>query len=245
MLAVSRGAFANIYCYIEDSAFYATYQLALGIWWSLEMQTSHHAIATHRLVVLAEVNIVPQDWGYFLFKLSLAEALEEVAKSSTEEAWLYNKYAIYISFDYIHWFNLCSFKKEFLKSSRPSLPLKKAPPFSPSLSSIVFTTPSVPLAGDRNPQGREDVTALRCSEPLRYRVGGASKPSPCFAGWDRLNCSSLQYRSALVVTRMRNIVFILLLIGLPLGRCPSGLWRKSYDRHWRLMNDHSDRGCHL
>ena len=31
-----------------------------------------------------------------------------------------------------------------------------------------------------------DVTALRCSEPLRSKVGGASKPSPCFAGWDRL-----------------------------------------------------------
>ena len=28
------------------------------------------------------------------------------------------------------------------------------------------------------PQGREDVTALRCSEPLRSKVGGASKPSP-------------------------------------------------------------------
>ena len=39
--------------------------------------------------------------------------------------------------------------------------------------------------------------------------------------------------------------FILLLTELPLGRCPSGLWRKSYDRHWRLMNDHNDRGYHL
>ena len=99
-------------------------------------------------------------------------------------------------------------KKGVLKSSRPSFlikraalgnlktsfhcthwhrffPLKKAPPFSPSLSSIVFTTPSVPLIGDRNPQGREDVTALRCSEPLRSKVGGASKPSPYFSGWDR------------------------------------------------------------
>ena len=82
----------------------------------------------------------------------------------------------------------------FLKSSRPSLPLKKAPPFSPSLSSIVFTTPSVPLLGDRNPQGREDETALRCSEPLRYKVGGASKPCAILCGmgppyysllWDR------------------------------------------------------------
>ena len=31
-----------------------------------------------------------------------------------------------------------------------------------------------------------DVTALWCSEPLLYKVGGASKPSPGCAGWDRL-----------------------------------------------------------
>ncbi len=91
----------------------------------------------------------------------------------------------------------------------------------------------------------EENRPTRCSEPLRYKVGGASKPSPGCAGWDRLNCSPLQYRSALVVARMRNIIFILLLTGLPLGRYPSGLWRKSYDRHWHLMNDHYDRGCHL
>ena len=78
-------------------------------------------------------------------------------------------------------------KKGVLKSSRPSLPLKKAPPFSPSLSSIVFTPPSVPpVLGDRNPQGRGDVTALRCSEPLRSKVGGPKRSSPCYAGWDRL-----------------------------------------------------------
>ena len=93
----------------------------------------------------------------------------------------------------------------FRKPTRPSLPLRKAPPFPPSLSSIVFTTPSVPLLGDRNPQGREDVTALRCSEPLRYKVGGASKPSPDCVGWDRrgvsgdtssVSCSSASGSSA-------------------------------------------------
>ena len=36
------------------------------------------------------------------------------------------------------------------------------------------------------PQGREDVTALRCSEPLRSKVGGPSKVSPDFADWDRM-----------------------------------------------------------
>ena len=72
------------------------------------MQASHHAITAHRFVVLAEVNTVPQDWGNRLFKLSLAEALEEVATSIAEEAWLYNEYAIYIGFDYIHCFIFCS-----------------------------------------------------------------------------------------------------------------------------------------
>ena len=47
MLAISWRALADIYSYIEDSTFYAAYQLALGIWWALEMQASHHAIATH------------------------------------------------------------------------------------------------------------------------------------------------------------------------------------------------------
>ena len=32
------------------------------------------------------------------------------------------------------------------------------------------------------PQEREDVTALRCSEPLRYMVGGASKPCAILCG---------------------------------------------------------------
>ena len=41
------------------------------------------------------------------------------------------------------------------------------------------------------PQKREDVTALRCSEPLRYKVGGASKPLPCCAGWDRQGVKAL------------------------------------------------------
>ena len=40
------------------------------------MQASHHAIAAHRFIVLAEVNTVSQDWGNLLFKLSLAEIVE-------------------------------------------------------------------------------------------------------------------------------------------------------------------------
>ena len=41
------------------------------------------------------------------------------------------------------------------------------------------------------------------------------------------------------------ILFIRLWIGSTLERFPSGLWRKSCDHHWHLMNDHNDRDYHL
>ena len=47
----------------------------------------------------------------------------------------------------------------FRKPTRPSLPLRKAPPLTPTLS----------------PSGEREETALRCSEPLRSKVGGPSK----------------------------------------------------------------------
>ena len=43
------------------------------------------------------------------------------------------------------------------------------------------------------PQGREDVTALRCSEPLRSKVGGTSKPFAILCGMGPLGNSSLQF----------------------------------------------------
>ena len=61
---------------------------------------------------------------------------------------------------------------EFFESPRPSL-AKEGSTFSPSPSS----------------SGSGDVTALRCSEPLRYKDGGPSKVSPGCAGWDRLDGS--------------------------------------------------------
>ena len=74
-------------------------------------------------------------------------------------------------------------RRVFRKPTRPSLPLKKEfllpLRLSCKESSTFLTKPLFP-------QEREDVTALWCSEPLRYKVGGASKPSPCFAEWDRM-----------------------------------------------------------
>ena len=49
--------------------------------------------------------------------------------------------------------------------------------FFENLPSIVFATPSVPLTGDRNPQGREDVTAL-LGAWNRYALRLAGHQSP-------------------------------------------------------------------
>ena len=128
------------------------------------------------------------------------------------------------------------------------LSCKESSTFSPSPSS----------------SGSGDVTALRCSEPLRSKVGGPSKVFARLCGmgppyysllignaWDGLlvgtsrmvpHCSIALHLSPL---EWGILVFILLLIGLLRERCPSGLWRKSYDRHWHLMNDHNDIVYHL
>ena len=70
-----------------------------------------------------------------------------------------------------YYYVVCDFYKVYQKSSNPSVSLSKgSSTFSPSPSS----------------SGSGDVTApSRCSEPLRSKDGGASKPSPNCAGWDR------------------------------------------------------------
>ena len=35
------------------------------------------------------------------------------------------------------------------------------------------------------PSGKKRKTTLRCSEPLRFMVGGPKRSTPCYAGWDR------------------------------------------------------------
>ena len=118
------------------------------------------------------------------------------------------------SFHCTHWHRFFPLKKEifrippspfsqrevFLKSSRPSLPLKKAPPlisvFSPQgrrgKPPLVLTFLPLRLSCKESSTSnqafllrRKDVTALRCSEPLRSMDGGPKRSAPGCAGWDR------------------------------------------------------------
>ena len=109
MLTVCRRTLADIHGNIQHSTFHASHQLTLGKWRSLEMQTTHHTIRTHALIVLTELHLVANQWLYLLFKLSFAEALEEIATSISKQPRLNDEYAFYICLYYFHFINFNRF----------------------------------------------------------------------------------------------------------------------------------------
>ena len=87
-----------------------------------------------------------------------------------------------------YYFVVCDFYKVYQTSTNHSASFSNHP--------VIFSNHPVPLSKEGSTfspspssSGSGDVTALRCSEPLRYKDGGASKPSPGRAGWDRLEMS--------------------------------------------------------
>ena len=87
-----------------------------------------------------------------------------------------------------YYFVVCDFYKVYQTSTNHSASFSNHP--------VIFSNHPVPLSKEGSTfspspssSGSGDVTALRCSEPLRYKDGGASKPSPGCAGWDRLEMS--------------------------------------------------------
>ena len=125
-----------------------------------------------------------QDKSYILINFSLAEALEEVATSITAEAWLNNEDAIYISFDYIHCFcfnlwgdwNVCTFELLWLFFGKEVVFSKI------TLSLFTLKEGSTSHPDPLTLREEEGNRPTRCSEPLRSKVGGASKPSPWLCG---------------------------------------------------------------
>ncbi len=102
MLAVCWRTFTNIHGNIQHSTLHASHQLALCKRRSLEMQATHHTITAHALIVLAKLHLVAHQWLYFLLKLTLAEALDEIATNISKQARLKDEYAIYICLYYVH-----------------------------------------------------------------------------------------------------------------------------------------------
>ena len=80
-----------------------------------------------------------------------------------------------------YYYVLCDFYKVYQKSSK----------ITPSLFTLKEGSTSHP---DPLSSGAREKTALRCSEPLRYKDGGPSKVSPDCAGWDRLGVVQKELR---------------------------------------------------
>ena len=110
-----------------------------------------------------------------------------------------------------YYYVLCDFYKVYQKSSKThpsSLTLKGgSTAFPKPLFNGLYTPFGSPVSGGQKPQGTGDVTAPpRRSEPLRSKVGGPSKVSPCFAGWDRMGIAV--YSLQLIVYSLRLISWL-------------------------------------
>ena len=83
-----------------------------------------------------------------------------------------------------------SLRKELIERFKSSNTSQKFSKITPSLFTLKEGSTAFPKP--LSPQGTGDVTALRCSEPLRSKDGGPSKVSPDCAGWDRLAATCLR-----------------------------------------------------
>ena len=101
MFTVCRRPLTDIHGNIQHSTLHASHQLALGKRRSLEMQATHYAIRTHALIVLAELHLVAHQWLNLLFKLTLTEALEEIATSISKQARFNDEHTINICLYYV------------------------------------------------------------------------------------------------------------------------------------------------
>ena len=73
-------------------------------WWMLEMETSHHTIMIHDLIVLTKVYLVSYNRRNLIIEFSFIKTLQKVASFITEEVRFYHENVLYICFYYIHRF---------------------------------------------------------------------------------------------------------------------------------------------
>ena len=105
-----------------------------------------------------------------------------------------------------YYYVLCDFYKVYQKSSK----------ITPSLFTLKEGSTSHP---DPLSSGAREKTALRCSEPLRYKDGGPSKVSPDCAGWDRLGVVQKELRKLGLWKFAGAIMYIMQKVfGMPTSR---------------------------
>ena len=84
VLTVGWGAFTDVNGYVQDGAFDATNEFALGEGGTLEMQTTHHAVSGFAFIILDE-----DDLSDFFIEFPLREGFEEIAATIFEYSRFY------------------------------------------------------------------------------------------------------------------------------------------------------------
>ncbi len=97
MTAVSRRAFADVYCDIENPALDTAHELALSVRRLLEMKSAHNSVGGHAFVVLDKIYRTD-----LLVEFTLGERLEKVAPVIFKDFGLYDYDTVYRGFDYFH-----------------------------------------------------------------------------------------------------------------------------------------------
>ena len=117
-----------------------------------------------------------------------------------------------------YYFVVCDFYKVYQTSTNHSASFSNHP--------VIFSNHPVPLSKEGSTfspspssSGSGDVTALRCSEPLRYKDGGALKLSPGCAGWDRLGVVQKELKELGLWKFAGGIMYIMQeVFGMPASR---------------------------
>ena len=97
MLAEGRTAPADIHRHVEDCPPDTAHQFGLGVGHALVVQSAHHAIRTHGLVVLHEMYVT-----HLLAELLFGEGFEKIAAFIGENTWFDDERSLNMRLDYFH-----------------------------------------------------------------------------------------------------------------------------------------------
>jgi hypothetical protein len=81
VLPISRRILSDIYCNVENTAFYDPYKLCLGKGVFLEMKATEDPVGGFTLIVLDKV-----DFPYFISEFSKIEGLEKIASRVSKDS---------------------------------------------------------------------------------------------------------------------------------------------------------------
>ena len=109
----------------------------------------------------------------------------------------------------------------FRKPTRPSLPLRKAPPLISVFFNGLYTPFGSPVCGGQKPQARRRKPPSGARNRYALRLADHQRSSPCCAGWDRLGYTLIGKVCTFFELLQYSILFNLVLYLFLRTTCPA------------------------